>query len=77
MSNPKLFHLVFSFVMAAMMLFIMTFVVTWANIGFRSDFLLAWAKSYAVAYCVGVPAIYFIAPLARGISSRILGEKAL
>ena len=76
MSNPKLFHLVFSFVMAAMMLFIMTFVVTWANIGFRSDFLWAWAKSYAVAYCVGVPAIYFLAPVARAISARMLGVNA-
>ena len=73
MSNPKFFHLIFSFVMAAIMLFIMTFVVTWANIGFTPNFLWAWAKSYVVAYFVGVPAIFFLAPIARRITARILG----
>ncbi len=33
------FHLVFSFIMGAMMVFLMSFVVTLANIGWHADFL--------------------------------------
>lgn len=64
------FHLVFSFIMGAMMVFLMSFVVTLVNIGWHADFLLSWAKSFAIAYVVAVPVIYFLAPLARRIASR-------
>lgn len=64
------FHLVFSFIMGAMMVFLMSFVVTLVNIGWRADFLQSWAKAFATAYVVAVPVIYFLAPLARRIASR-------
>jgi predicted membrane channel-forming protein YqfA (hemolysin III family) len=66
-------HLVFSLVMGAMMVFVMTFVITSANIGWPRDFLLHWARAFAIAYVVAVPVIYFLAPLARRISARLLG----
>ena len=59
--------------MGTMMISIMTFVVTAANIGFRPDFLSIWARAFAVAYVVGVPVIFFLAPLARKLTGRILG----
>lgn len=71
--NPKLFHLVFSIVMGAMMILLMTFVVTFVNLGFGPHFLGAWMKSFGVAYVVGVPTIFFLAPLARRITGRLLG----
>ncbi len=64
------FHLVFSFIMGAMMVFLMSFVVTLVNIGWHADFLQSWAKSFSIAYVVAVPVIYFLAPLARRIASR-------
>ena len=64
------FHLVFSFIMGAMMVFLMSFLVTLVNIGWRTDFLQAWARAFATAYVVAVPVIYFLAPLARRIASR-------
>jgi Kef-type K+ transport system membrane component KefB len=64
------FHLVFSMVMGVMMVFLMTFVVTLANIGWRADFVHAWAKAFAIAYVVAVPVIYFLAPLARRLTAR-------
>ena len=73
MTPTKKFHLVFSFVMGAMMISIMTFVVTAANVGFREDFLFLGARAFAVAYVVGVPVIFFLAPLARKLTGRILG----
>lgn len=73
MPPAKKFHLVFSMIMGAMMILFMTFVVTWVNLGFVPNFLTAWAKSFLVAYAVGVPTIYILAPVARRITGRLLG----
>ena len=73
MPPAKKLHLVFSFIMGAMMILFMTFVVTWVNLGFGPDFLGGWAKSFVVAYIVGVPTIYFLAPIARRMAARLLG----
>ena len=64
------FHLVFSFIMGAMMVFLMSFVVTLVNIGWRADFLQSWANSDQTAEVDAGPVIYFLAPLARRIASR-------
>lgn len=39
MNPQKKFHLVFSVVMGAMMISLMTFVITWVNVGLGADFL--------------------------------------
>jgi hypothetical protein len=75
MNPQKKFHLVFSFVMAAMMVFLVTFVVTLANLGWGEHFMTAWARSYVIAYSVAVPVIFFIAPVARRITGQLLGVK--
>nr|WP_319566778.1 DUF2798 domain-containing protein [uncultured Rhodoferax sp.] len=59
--------------MGAMMVFLMTFVITLANLGWVEHFILAWAKCFTIAYVVAVPVIYFIAPVARKITHQILG----
>lgn len=76
MQPQKKFHLVFSFVMGAMMIFIMTFVITTVNIGWGPNFLQTWARAFAVAYVVGVPVIFFLAPVARRFTGRLLGMPA-
>jgi predicted membrane channel-forming protein YqfA (hemolysin III family) len=73
MHPQKKFHLVFSMVMGAMMIFIMTFVITFVNVGWSAQFLVTWLKAFAIAYVVGVPVIFFVAPVARKIAARILG----
>ena len=73
MNPQKKFHLVFSFVMGAMMVFLMTFVITLVNLGWVEHFFSAWAKSFVVAYVIAVPVIFFVAPAARKITSKILG----
>jgi uncharacterized protein YaaW (UPF0174 family) len=72
--NPqKKFHLVFSFVMGAMMIFIMTFVITVVNVGFGAHFVQTWMKAFGIAYVVGVPVIFFLAPIARKLAGKLLG----
>ncbi len=68
------FQIVFSLVMGAMMVFLMTFVITLVNVGWVDDFPRLWAKAFVIAYVVAVPLIYFIAPLARKLTARVLGQ---
>jgi uncharacterized protein YaaW (UPF0174 family) len=65
--------LVFSLLMGAMMIFIMTIVITLVNVGWSAQFLLTWLKAFGIAYVVGVPVIFFLAPVARKMTARILG----
>lgn len=73
MNPQKKFHLVFSLLMGAMMISLMTFVITAVNIGFTPDFLSRWGNAFLVAYVVGVPVIFFLAPVARKLTGRVLG----
>lgn len=66
------FHLVFSFLMAAVMVFVVTFVVTVANVGMAPDFFMRWARSFAIAYCVAVPVIFFMVPRVRQFTARFV-----
>ena len=72
MNPQRKFHLVFSLLMGAMMIFVMTFVITAVNVGFSSQFPFIWMKAFAVAYMVGVPVIFFLAPVARRLTARTL-----
>lgn len=73
MHLQKKFHLVFSRVMGALMIFIMTFVITLVNVGWSPQFLLTWLKAFGIAYVVGVPVIFFLAPIARKHTGTLLG----
>ncbi|MCK9386775.1 MAG: DUF2798 domain-containing protein [Sulfuritalea sp.] len=76
MHPQKKFHLVFSFVMGLLMISLMTFVITAVNVGFAPDFLARWGKAFVVAYAVGVPVIFFLAPVARKLTGKLLGMPA-
>lgn len=73
MHPQKKFHLVFSILMGAMMISIMTFVITLVNVGWSEQFLGMWLNAFAIAYGVGVPVIFFLAPVARKLTGRLLG----
>lgn len=73
MNPQKKFHLVFSLVMGAMMIFLMTFVITAVNIGFTETSIGSCIKAFAIAYLVGVPVIFFLAPVARKFTTSLVG----
>jgi predicted membrane channel-forming protein YqfA (hemolysin III family) len=73
MNPQKKFHLVFSLVMGAMMIFLMTLVITFVNVGLSESFVRLWMKAFGIAYVVGVPVIFFLAPVARKMTGRMLG----
>ena len=76
MNPQKKFHLVFSLVMGALMISLMTLVITFVNVGLVEDFLGRWLRAFLIAYVVGVPVIFFLAPMARKITGRLLGMPA-
>ena len=73
MQPQKKFHMFFSVVMGAMMISIMTFVITLVNVGWSAQFLGNWLKAFTIAYVVGVPVIFLLAPVARKLTGRLLG----
>lgn len=68
----KRFHLVFSLLMGALMISLMTFVISLVNVGWVPDLLGRWVRAFAVAYVVGVPVIYLLAPFARGLTAKLV-----
>ena len=64
--------------MSAMMVAMVTLIVTWLNLGFRADFILHWAKAYFIAWPIAAATAYLFMPMARritdGIVARISGE---
>lgn len=66
------FHLIFSMLMGGIMVFLMTCVITVVNIGMPDDFLKHWLHAFLVALPIAVPVIYFVAPLARKMTGRLV-----
>lgn len=64
------FHLVFSVLMSAVMVTLMTSVVTLANVGLAADFLSRWLHAALIAYPIALPIVYFFAPQVRKLTAR-------
>ena len=47
MNPQKKFHLVFSILMGTIMFLVMTFVITFTNVGGSENFSQLWMKAYA------------------------------
>ncbi|MFZ0847423.1 MAG: DUF2798 domain-containing protein [Pseudolabrys sp.] len=58
--------------MSAMMVFMVTLLVTYLNLGFRADFLLQWAKAYVVAWPVAATTAFLVMPMAQCVTGRIV-----
>lgn len=56
-------HLRVSVVMSLFMIGIMSFVVTYMNIGWTDQTVNKWLSSYLIAWLVGFPLLYFFAPI--------------
>ena len=58
--------------MSAMMVFMVTLVVTFLNLGLQPDFLAQWAKAYLVAWPIAALTGYLVLPIARRATQRIV-----
>jgi len=56
-------HLIFSIVMSLFMISIMSFVVTYLNIGWTDQTIEKWLSSFVVAWIVGFPLLFIFGPI--------------
>ncbi|MBT4747169.1 MAG: DUF2798 domain-containing protein [Candidatus Thioglobus sp.] len=59
----KKVHLIFSIIMSAFMILIMSFVVTYMNIGWTDQTIDKWLSSFVYAWIVGFPLLFIFAPI--------------
>jgi hypothetical protein len=56
---------------SSMMVFMVTLVATYLNLGLRNDFVLQWAKSYIVAWPIAAAMAFLVTPMARRFTDRV------
>jgi uncharacterized protein DUF2798 len=65
-------RLILALVMSSVMVFMVTLLVTFLNLGFRSDFLIQWVKAYFIAWPVAAATAFFVMMPARRLTERIV-----
>ena len=65
-------RLILSFMMSSVMVFMVTLIATYLNLGIDPGFLLQWAKAYFVAWPVAATTAFFVMPPARQLTDRIM-----
>ncbi|CAB9539443.1 hypothetical protein BROOK1789C_1642 [Bathymodiolus brooksi thiotrophic gill symbiont] len=70
----KKVHLIFSVVMSLFMISIMSFVVTYMNIGWNDQTIEKWLSSFAIAWLVGFPLLYIFAPIFKKKIVKLLSK---
>lgn len=59
-------------IMAGIMAFLMTAIITWLNLGFPPDFLKRWITAFVVAWPLAAIAAFIAIPIAQKLTKRIL-----
>ncbi len=65
-------RLILACLMTAVMVFMVTLIVTFINLGLRSDFLLQWAKAYIIAWPIAAATAFLVMPSARRATDAIM-----
>ena len=71
----KKVHLIFSIVMSLFMISIMSFVVTYLNLGgWTEDIIEKWLSSFIIAWIVGFPLLYVFGPIFKKAIMKSLSK---
>jgi uncharacterized membrane protein len=63
---------IFPILMSSVMVFMVTLLVTFLNLGLPADFLLQWIKAYFIAWPVAATTAYFAMPFARRMTQALV-----
>ena len=58
-------HLKFALIASLVVTSYITFTLVAVNIGFKTDFIFKWLRSWLIAYTLVVPSLLFVAPFIR------------
>ncbi|WP_172328680.1 DUF2798 domain-containing protein [Mangrovicoccus sp. HB161399] len=64
-------RLIFAVMMSLVLSFLMTFFVTWLNLGFVPDFIARWAAAFRVAWPSATVISFLFGPLVLKASFRL------
>jgi hypothetical protein len=64
---------IFPAVITAMIVFVVSGVVTWKNIGFAADFVPRWLTAFVIGWPVAAVTAFFAFPLARRLTLGLVG----
>jgi hypothetical protein len=69
---PLVARFVLAVIMTAAMVFMVTLVVTFLNLGLHPDFLMQWTKAYFIAWPIAAVTAFFVMPTARRATDGIM-----
>jgi uncharacterized protein (DUF486 family) len=67
-------RLILAILMTAVMVFMVTVLVTFINIGLRPDFLGQWAKAYFISWPIAALTAFLVMPGARRATDAIMAR---
>jgi len=67
-------RLILALLMSSVMVLMVTLLVTFLNLGLRSDFVLQWVKAYFIAWPVAAVTGFLVMPVARRLTERIVAR---
>jgi hypothetical protein len=65
-------RIVFALLMGIITTGIISFAILGVNLGFTERFVLAWLRSWAIAYVIVIPAILVIGPRLQSLVDRLV-----
>jgi hypothetical protein len=63
---------IFPVLITAIIVFVVSGVVTWTNIGFRADFVTRWLSAFIVGWPVAAVTAFFAIPVVRVVTQRLV-----
>lgn len=72
MQGPARF--IFPVLMAGVMAFLMTALITWLNLGFPPDYLSRWLTAFVIAWPAASVAAFVAIPVARRATTAIVAR---
>ena len=67
-------RLILVLLMSSVMVLMVTLIVTYLNLGLRSDFVVQWVKAYVIAWPIAAATGFLVMPTARRMTERIVAR---
>jgi Protein of unknown function (DUF2798) len=65
-------RLILAATMSSMMVFMVTLIVTYLNLGLPPDFIVQWVKAYFIAWPIAAGTAYLVMPMAQRFTKRVM-----
>ncbi|MCK5640081.1 MAG: DUF2798 domain-containing protein [Gammaproteobacteria bacterium] len=70
--DKKYENILFSAIMAILMGFFMSIIITYVNVGLTENFIAIWVKAFITGVITGFPVTLIIAPISRTMVHKMI-----